>query len=342
MTGPLNVVVTDANLLPLRSELAARLPHGTRLSWAVGASGAGLEAALADAHVLVGPELTAAMSGAAPHLRLVQVAGAGTDRVDLDALRPGVAVANTFHHERSIAEYVVWAAIDLRRELRRADAALREGRWRSSVHDRTLPQTETLEAARIGFVGFGHIGVAAWRVLSAFGATGRAVTGSGRLDAASAGLDWAGASADLPRLLAESDVVVVCAPLTDATRGLIGAPELALLGADGVLVNVARGPVVQEQALYEALAEGRIRGAALDVWYSYPGPDGRPDGTARPSAYPFESLDNVLMTPHLSGVTRQTFLGRLGDVAENVAALAEGRPLERVVVPATRGEEGSA
>ncbi|WP_242504267.1 2-hydroxyacid dehydrogenase [Promicromonospora panici] len=333
MTGPLNVVVTDANLLPLRSELAARLPHGTRLSWAVGASGAGLDAALADAHVLVGSVLTPAMAQAAPHLRLVQVAGAGTDRVDLDALRPGAVVANTFHHERSIAEYVVWAAIDLRRELHRADAALRDGRWRSSVHDRTLPQTETLEAARIGFVGFGHIGLAAWRMLSAFGATGCAVTGSGRLDADSAGLAWAGGSADLPRLLAESDVVVVCVPLSEATRGLIGAPELALLGADGVLVNVARGPVVQEQALYEALAEGRIRGAALDVWYSYPGPD----GTARPSAHPFETLDNVLMTPHLSGVTRQTFLGRLADVADNVTALAEGRPLERVVAP--RGAE---
>lgn len=329
MSVPLNVVVTDANLLPLRAALAARLPHGTRLSWAVGASRTGLEAALADAHVLVGPELTPAMAQAAPHLRLVHVAGAGTDRVDPAALRPGVVVANTFHHERSIAEYVVWAAIDLRRDLHRADTALRGGRWRSSVHDRRLPQTETLEAARVGFVGFGHIGAAAWRVLSAFGSTGCAVTGSGRLDAASAGLTWAGGSDDLPRLLDESDVVVVCAPLNGATRGMIGAPELALLGADGVLVNVARGPVVQEQPLYEALAEGRIRGAALDVWYSYPGPD----GTARPSAYPFEALDNVLMTPHLSGVTRQTFLGRLADIADNVTALADGRPLERVVTP---------
>lgn len=329
MSGPLNVVVTDANLLPLRDELAAALPPGTRLSWAVDVSGAELDSALADAHVLVGPELTPETAQAAPHLRLVHVAGAGTDRVDLAALRPGVVVANTFHHERSIAEYVAWAAIDLRRELHRADAALRTGRWRSSVHDRRLPQTETLDAARIGFVGFGHIGAAAWRVLSAFGATGCAVTGSGRLDAASAGLAWAGATDELPRLLAQSDVVVVCAPLNDTTRGLIGAPELALLGADGVLVNVARGPVVQEQALYEALAAGRIRGAALDVWYSYPGPD----GVARPSAHPFENLDNVLMTPHLSGVTRQTFLGRLADIAANITALAEGRPLERVVAP---------
>lgn len=328
MSAPLNVVVTDANLLPLRAELAARLPHGTRLSWAVGASAAGLGAALADAHVLVGPELTPATAQAAPHLRLVQVAGAGTDRVDLGALRPGVVVANTFHHEGSIAEYVAWAAIDLRRGLHRADAALRDGRWLSSVHDRSVPQPETLGAARVGFVGFGHIGAAAWRVLSALGAAGCAVTGSGRVDAAAAGLAWAGDGADLPRLLTESDVVVVCTPLNDATHGMIGAPELDLLGPGGVLVNVARGPVVQEQALYEALAGGRIRGAALDVWYSYPGPDG---GPTRPSAYPFETLGNVLMTPHLSGVTRQTFLGRVADIAANVTALAEGRPLDRVV-----------
>ncbi|MBN0038584.1 hydroxyacid dehydrogenase [Cellulosimicrobium cellulans] len=332
MSG-LHVVVTDANLVPLRDELVARLPGGTEVSWAVGLAPDDTAAALRDAHVLVGPELTPAMAAAAPALRLVHVAGAGTDRVDPSALRPGVVVANTFHHERSIAEYVTWAAIDLRRDLHLADAALRTGLWRSSVYDRSLPQPQTLGAARVGLVGFGHIGSACWRALSAFGATGRAVTGRGGVDASSVGLEWAGGVDALPRLLDESDVVVVSVPLDERTRGMVGAPELARLGTDGVLVNVARGPVVDERALYEALAARTIRGAAVDVWYSYPGPDGQ----AAPAALPFHELDNVRMTPHLSGVTRQTFLGRVVDVAANVTALAEGRPLERVV--ALRPEE---
>ncbi|SKC66174.1 2-hydroxyacid dehydrogenase [Krasilnikoviella flava] len=336
MSAALRVVVTDANLLPLRDELVGLLPAGTEVSWAVGVHADELTAALRTADVLVGPALTPEMAEAAPGLRLVHVAGAGTDRVDPAALRPGITVANTFHHEGSIAEYAVWAAIDLRRDLRLADAALREGRWRSSVYDRGLPQVQTLGAARVGFVGFGHIGSACWQAMSAFGASGRAVTGSGRVDAEAAGLDWAGTTDELPRLLAESDVVVVSVPLDDRTRGMIGARELGLLGPGGVLVNVARGPVVEEQALYDALRAGTIHGAAVDVWYSYPGPDGH----ARPAALPFHELENVLMTPHLSGVTRQTFLGRVQDIAANITHLAEGRALERVVAP--QPQEASA
>lgn len=336
MSAALRVVVTDANLLPLDAELRDRLPAGTEVTWAVGVDDAVLDEALASADVLVGPAFTPRMADAAPSLRLVHVAGAGTDRVDPAALRPGITVANTFHHEGSIAEYAVWAALDLRRDLRLADAALREGRWRSSVYDRALPQVQTLGAARVGFVGFGHIGSACWRTMAAFGASGRAVTGSGRVDAEAVGLDWAGTTAELPRLLGESDVVVVSVPLDDRTRGMIGARELALLGSDGVLVNVARGPVVDEHALYAALRDRTIHGAAIDVWYSYPGAD----GVARPAAEPFHELDDVLMTPHLSGVTRQTFLGRVQDIADNITRLAEGRALERVV--ALHPQEASA
>jgi phosphoglycerate dehydrogenase-like enzyme len=90
----------------------------------------------------------------------------------------------------------------------------------------------------------------------------------------------------LDRLLRESDIVVVSAPLTASTEGMIGAEQLHALGPDGVLINVGRGPLVQERALYEALLEGRIRAAAIDVWYRYSGPDGR----AAPSGLPFAAL----------------------------------------------------
>ncbi|TDW79624.1 2-hydroxyacid dehydrogenase [Kribbella sp. VKM Ac-2566] len=310
----MRVVITDPNLLPLRDELEALVPHD-ELVWLPD----DLLDALKTADVLVGPSFTQEMADAAPGLRLVQVAGAGTDRVQAT----GVPVANTYHHEDSIAEYIVWALIALRRELPQADAALRQNRWRSPVYDAALPQPQTLSSAKVGFLGFGHIGRATWRVLQSFGAQAQAVTASGKAD----GLSWAGDTSQLPRLLEESNVLVVSAPLTEATRGIIGAAELSKLGADGVLVNVARGPLVQEQALYDALRNHSIRGAALDVWYSYP-----TDGDqAQPAEAPFGDLDNVLLTPHLSGITRQTFRGRIHDIAANLTALAEGNELRNLV-----------
>ena len=96
------------------------------------------------------------------------------------------------------------------------------------------------------------------------------------------------------------------APLTEHTVGMIGAGELAALGSDGVLINVGRGPLVVEHALYEALSGRTIAGAAIDVWYQYPAGDGH----AAPSLLPFEKLPNVLMTPHSSGVIPETGLPR--------------------------------
>lgn len=310
----MRAVVTDPNLLPLRDELEALVPQA-ELVWLPD----DLLDALKTADVLVGPAFTQEMADAAPNLRLVQVAGAGTDRVQAT----GVPVANTYHHEDSIAEYIVWALIALRRELPQADAALRQNRWRSPVYDAALPQPQTLASARVGFLGFGHIGQATWRVLQAFGAQAQAVTASGKAD----GLSWAGDTSQLPRLLEESNVLVVSAPLTETTRGIIGAAELSRLGADGVLVNVARGPLVQEQALYDALRDRTIRGAALDVWYSYPAGGDQ----AEPAEAPFADLDNVLLTPHLSGITRQTFRGRIHDIAANLTALAEGNELRNLI-----------
>ena len=226
------------------------------MSWHAGGRSAADE--LRDADVYVGSRFTAAMADAAEKLRLIHVAGAGTDKVDFDSLPPDVLVANTFHHEQSIAEYVVAAAVMLRRGFLTQDRELRRDIWATSVYDPAIPQPSTLGDAHIGFVGFGHIGQRAWNLFRAFGCTGAAVTGSGRV--ADVGLAWAGDTGELDRLLRECDVAVVSAPLNEHTEGMIGAPQLQALGADGVLINVGRGPLVQERALYDALAGGVIRG----------------------------------------------------------------------------------
>jgi phosphoglycerate dehydrogenase-like enzyme len=181
--------------------------------------------------------------------------------------------------------------------------------------------------ARIGFVGFGHIGPCAWNLFRAFGCSGSAVTGSGRV--ADCALTWAGDTGQLDRLQAECDVAVVSVPLNEYTEGMIGAEQLRALGPDGVLINVGRGPLVQERALYDALSGGVIRAAAIDVWWRYPSGD----GVSAPSDLPFAELPNVLMTPHSSGVTRDTFAGRIDDVVANIGRLQRGEPLQNVVRP---------
>ncbi|WP_327657128.1 2-hydroxyacid dehydrogenase [Streptomyces sp. NBC_00483] len=325
----IRVVVADANLQMLRTEFERQLPADSTVVWCEPSDPEAVEKAVVEADVLVSGACTAAIARAGQRLRLVHAPGAGTDGIDRSALSPGTRVACTYHHEDSMAEYVAASAVLLRRGLLRQDAALREGHWLSPVY---APQEAgwqpTLAGATVGFVGFGHIGARAWQVLRAFGARGIAVTRRGEVDAIAQGLEWSGSVDDLPHLLDRSDVVVVAAPLSDATRGMLGAAELARLHPESVLINVGRGPVVDEDALYEALRSGRLGGAALDVWYSYPA---APGARQQPSRHPFHTLSNVLMTPHSSGLTRHTFAARAAEIAANIRQLATGGELTNIV-----------
>lgn len=331
----MKILVSDPNLVPHRRRLEEALP-AARIVWYGGPDADGLMDDLRDADVYIGGRFTSEMASAAEKLRLVHVAGAGTDRVAFDALGADVLVANTFHHERSIAEYVVAAAVFLRRGFLAQDRALRSGRWATSVYDGALEQPQALGSARVGFVGFGHIGQRCWELLRAFGCRGAAATGSGRVDADAFGLEWAGDTGRLERLMRESDVVVVSAPLTEATTGMIDARQLRALGPEGVLINVGRGPLVAERALYDALLGGEIGGAAIDVWYRYPGAD----GVGAPSDLPFGELSNVLVTPHSSGITRDTFAGRVDDIVANVRRLGAGEQLHNLVAHQRRPSRG--
>ncbi|MFD3735872.1 2-hydroxyacid dehydrogenase [Streptomyces sp. NPDC058632] len=279
---------------------------------------------LPDVDVYVGSQLGAEDARQAARLRLVHVVGAGYDGIPLDALHPGVAVTTTHHHGRSIAEWVLMSVLMLSRDVLGADRALRTGRWRNVAVDPGLPFGTTLRGRRVGIIGFGETGTEVARLCEAVGLRVRAV----RRDPCApvpAGLtpDWIGGDDRLPDLLAESDIVVVTVPLGPATRGLIGPAELAAMGPGSLLVNVARGPVVQEEALYEALRTGTVGGAALDVWWSGP--------PHAPSRLPFHDLPNVLMTPHHSGHTSDTFAARAAEIADNISRLERGDPLVNTV-----------
>ncbi|MCW3768879.1 2-hydroxyacid dehydrogenase [Paenarthrobacter sp. PAE-2] len=322
----MKIVIADASLIVHRPAFELGLAPGTAISWHRSWDDPGVLSALRDADVFVGPRLTKAMGAGANRLRLIHTAGAGFDGIEPEALNTEAVCANTFHHEGSIAEYVATVLVALRRDLIAQDAALRKGKWHSSVYRRGLPQPKTLRGAVVTFLGFGHIGAASWKLLQSFGAEGIAVTRTGSVAAKAHGLRGAGSNEDLLTALSDSDALVISTPLTPETAGIIGATQLDALGPEGLLVNVARGPVVQEKALYSALKHHRIAGAAIDVWYRYPGPG----GVGKSSTLPFESLDNVIMTPHSSAVTEETFRGRSQEIIENINRLAAGQPVRNV------------
>ena len=260
-----------------------------------------------------------------PRLRLLQLAMAGTDAVDLSLLPPAAAVCNCFGHEEGISEFVLLAMLLHAHPVIDGDRRLRAHDWLWSAAT-AGPFHDELAGRTLGVLGYGRIGRAVARRARAFGLeTVVANRGPVALDGTVGRyvpLD------DLGTLYELSDFIVCALPLTESTRSLVDAAAFARMRPTAYLINVGRGPVIDEEALYRALKERRIAGACIDTWYAYP-TDSEP--APRPSRFPFHELDNVLMTPHMSGWTFGTRRRRQQAMAENVNRLRAGRPLRNVV-----------
>jgi phosphoglycerate dehydrogenase-like enzyme len=281
----------------------------------------GIAARMAEVDVLVTLAFTREMGAAAQRLKLVQVPGAGLDRIDRAALPASARLANAYGHEIGIAEYVMGAILALGRGFCRLDTRLRQGDWESqwAVGRPAPPPWPELAGKTLGILGYGRIGQALARRARAFDMDVCAI----RRDVSrSAGDDLAflGGLEALDEVLRRSDYLAVTLSLNDATRRLLGERELALMKPTAILVNVARADIVDEDALYAALARGTIAGAALDVWYRYP----TAAGVTLPARRPFHELPNVLMTPHVSGWTEGMREARAKVIAENIERTARG------------------
>ena len=228
---------------------------------------------------------------AAPRLRAVTIHGTGTDLVPLaSANARGVMVANLpGENAQSVAEYCVMAMLMLARNAAAIIAAIRTRPWDEAR--RLSGAAREIAGLTVGIVGVGAIGARVARICrQGFGM--RVLGNQRRMDRLPADAQ----AADLDDLLAQSDFVVVACPLTPETRHLFNAARLGAMKSSAWLINVGRGPVVDEAALIGALREQRIAGAMLDVYEHYRIEPG----------HPLFDLDNVILTPHLAGSTRES------------------------------------
>lgn len=273
-----------------------------------------LEARIGEADVLVVSGLWRnTLPARAPRLRFVQSLSAGTDQYDRAVLAAhGIRLASAAGvNANAVAEHAVGLLLGVTRKLFAARDDQRAKHW-SGMKSEFAAREDEIAGKTAIVVGTGRIGTKLIRLLKAFDMQVIAVRQNP--SAGAAGADEVHAPSALPVLLPRADAVLLVCPLTEATRGLIGAAALAAMKPSAILVNCARGPVVEEAALIAALAEGRVRAAALDVFATEPLP---PDS-------PLWTLPNCFVTPHTAGETCAYEDNVLDLMMENIARLQRG------------------
>jgi D-3-phosphoglycerate dehydrogenase len=253
---------------------------------------------------------------ASQNLQMLSVWQTGYDHIDLKAAtEKGVIVSNVPDYAfDSVAEMVFALALNLLRKVHVADIKLREGNfdWRHYVGSQIMGKT-------MGVIGTGSIGSRVIQIAHGFNMNVISVTGHPSEEKArSLGVKFV----DLDTLLAESDIVTLHVPLTPSTEKMIGAKELAKMKKSAILINTARGKVVDEAALIEAFKEKKIRGAGLDVFEKEP----------LPVNDPLKTLENVVLTPHIAFLTEESLEECTYVCVQNVERFIEGKP-QNIVNP---------
>ena len=258
-------------------------------------------------------------AAASAGVRLWQVLGTGLDHTEVGRiLASGMPLANTpgQFSATALAEHALLLMLCLARRLRTAERNVKAG-------DFFAPMVDELGGQTLGLVGLGASGRELARRARALDMTVIAVE-SETIDPAFAesfGVQWCGGAEELPKLLGEADIVSLHVPLTSTTRHMIDRERLAMMKPSAVVINVARGEIIDEMALVEALGDGRLSGAGLDVFAREP-----PD-----PANPLLHMDNVVATPHIAGMSFDTSRRRAEACAENVRRVSDGRPLLHLV-----------
>lgn len=307
------VMVTGAELVPEARELLQR--HGITAIYADGYSSSEQLAEIAgenqiDAILVRQGEIDARVINASSRLRVIAKHGSGVDNIDLAAASArNIPVLRALAaNAQSVAELAITLSLSLMKDLVLLNEAVKSGGW---------PKTEyvgrDLAGARFGLLGFGEIGRRAARLAQGLGMVTLAY------DPFAAGAEGTAVVCDIKEVLASSDVVSLHCPLTPETYHLLNRERLAWMKPTAFLVNTARGAIVDEAALMDALAKGTIAGAALDSFESEPP---RPD-------HPFWALPNLIATPHVGGASDSGLRNMAVQSARHIIGVLSGNPFDR-------------
>ena len=257
-------------------------------------------------------------------LRLYQAGNAGVNNVRFDLLGSEVVVcSNAGSYSDEVGEFAIGLMLAAGKSLARFDRELRAGTFKNQRLDDLGRQVAFFKGKTLGVIGYGGIGRSSARLGIALGMR---ILALGRHPTKDRGVRLLRGKAGLSKLLKESDAIVLAVPLTNETRGMIGKDELALMKPTATLVNIARGEVVQKQAIYDHLAKNARFQYATDVWW----PGQGASETFAPDL-PFLELANFVCTPHASGPSALASGSVLKGVVENLTRYFKGRPLENVV-----------
>ena len=245
----------------------------------------------------------------ADKLQMLNVAFTGIDHVGLDACKEkNVMVCNASgYSDISVSELAIGLTLSLLRKVGCGDDAVRAGKTSAGLTGREIC------GKTVGIIGTGKIGLATARLFQAFGANVIAYSRSERKEALEMGIRYV----SLETLMKESDIISLHTPNNAATRGMIGKEQIALMKPTALFINCARGPIVDNNALAQALTDGKIAGAGIDVYDMEP---------PIPADYPLVSAPNTVLTPHVAFATEESMLRRAEIVFQNVFAYLEGHP----------------
>ena len=227
-------------------------------------------------------------------LKAVIVHYTGLDAIDLDVIKNyKIPLYNTTEHSKFVSEKALQLLLALLGKVVFFHNALKKGNWSQRLSEERIPWV-SLFNRKIGIYGYGRIGRIFKDLVSPF---------TDHVYVIDRGKDYPGVTPvkDLETLVKKSEIVLVATPLTDKTKGTFNQAILRLM-KDKYLVNVGRGPIIEEEALYEALKNHTLKGFASDVWYQYPNQD---NPEISPSKYPIEDFDNVVLSPHCGGYTTE-------------------------------------
>ncbi len=301
-----------------------RLPNNIELIFPSKIEESSLVNLAQDVDILIGYKFSEELILSAKKLKHIQVPWTGSESLDFNLLKkfPNITVSNSHSNALVIAEHAIALLLAAAKLIVSSDRKMRKGDWSSRYNDEN---SYLLYQKTLGVIGFGAIGINVAKILkAAFNMKILAIKRFPEKIDPKIEYDYLGGykKEDFEQILKQSDFILIALPLTEETRNLIGNDEFKLMKPNTIIVNISRGPIINEEALFNSLKKKKIAGAGLDVWYNYPKDRKNPVNVFQ--NFPFRDLDNVVLSPHRAfKVHERGDIVSAQDVIDNIILISE-------------------